>query len=380
MNEHTQPASQRHVRYNSANSFYCSCDDSLTGNTALKITPFNVETEALIIGAGPIGLFQAFELGLLGVECCIVEALDRPGGQCTELYADKPIYDIPGTAYTTAADFISQLQKQIEPFKTAIHYQQTIVTLEKGSDRYLATTHTGSTFTAHHVFLATGAGAFTPVKLRTEGIDQFEGSQLHYASAEASQIRNKSVVVIGDGQAAVDSVLSASSTAASVLFLHRKRRLDATQSSVAELSTLVSRNAVQQIKGKITGFSGDSKLEQITVQQSADNTSTHKTDILLVRQGNSPKQSDVESWGVTTAARHIPVDTEHFETSASNVYAVGDINSYPAKRKLILCGFHEATLAAYSATAKLRPDKPLHLQYTTTSTELLQRLGVSSIS
>ena len=343
----------------------------------MKITPINVETEALIIGAGPIGLFQAFELGLLGVECCIVEALDRPGGQCTELYADKPIYDIPGTAYTTAADFIVQLEKQIEPFNTTIHYQQTIETLERHNDRYLATTQTGSTFTAQHVFLATGAGAFTPVKLRTEGIDQFEGSQVHYAATESSQLRNKSVAVIGDGQAAVDTAISASSTAASVLFLHRKRRLDATESSLVQLSTLVSSNAIQQIKGKMTDFRGNSRLEQITVKQSADNNTMHKTDVLLVRQGNSPKQSDVASWGVNTEARHIPVDTEHFETSARDVYAVGDINSYPAKRKLILCGFHEATLAAYSATAKLRPDKPLHLQYTTTSTELLQRLGVS---
>jgi len=346
----------------------------------LKTTTSHIDTEALIIGAGPIGLFQAFELGLLGVECCIVESLDRPGGQCTELYADKPIYDIPGTAYTTAAEFISQLEKQIQPFNTAIHYQQTIVTLEKNNDRYLATTQTGNTFTAQHVFLATGAGAFTPVKLRTDGIDQFEGSQVHYASIDSSQIRDKSVVVIGDGQAAVDSVINADSTAANVLFLHRKRRLDATESSLAKLSALVSKNSVQQIKGKITGFSGNSTLKQITVQQSADSISKHTTDMLLVRQGNSPKQSDVESWGVSTVARHIPVDTEHFETSASNVYAVGDINSYPAKRKLILCGFHEATLAAFSATAKLRPDKPLHLQYTTTSTELLQRLGVSSTS
>ncbi len=343
----------------------------------MNTTPLNVQTEALIIGAGPIGLFQAFELGLLGVECCVVEALDRPGGQCTELYADKPIYDIPGTAYTTAANFIGQLEKQIEPFSAAIHYQQTVETLVQHNGGYRATTQTGSTFTAQYVFLATGAGAFTPVKLRTKGLEQFEGSQVHYGVTDTSLIRDKSVVVIGDGQAAVDAAVSASSTAANVLFLHRKRRLDASESSLEQLSAHVNRNAIQQIKGKLTDFAGDARLEQITVQQSADNITTHKADQLLVHQGNSPKQSDVTSWGVSTEARHIPVDTEHFETGTRNIYAVGDINSYPAKRKLILCGFHEATLAAYSATAKLRPDKPLHLQYTTTSTELLQRLGVS---
>lgn len=343
----------------------------------MKTATLHVETEALIIGAGPIGLFQAFQLGLLGVDCCIVEALDKPGGQCTELYADKPIYDIPGTAYTTAAGFIDELQKQIEPFNTPIHYLQTIETLKKSDDRYQAATGTGSTFSAQHVFLATGAGAFTPVKLRTEGIDQFEGSQVHYSAVEPSQMKNKSVIVTGDAQAAVDTVISAGEVAAEVLFLHRKRRLDATEDSLKHLSSLVQSNAVQQIKGRMTGFSGDSELTEITVQQSADNITTHKADLLLVRQGNSPKQSDIAAWGVNTEARHIPVDTGQFETSAQDVYAVGDINSYPAKRKLILCGFHEATLAAYAATAKLRPEKPLHLQYTTTSTELLERLGVS---
>lgn len=322
-------------------------------------------------------MFQAFELGLLGVQCCIVEALDKPGGQCTELYPDKPIYDIPGTAYTTAADFISQLQKQIAPFDTAIHYQQTVTQLKKNNDRFVATTHTGSTYTASYVFLATGAGAFTPVKLRTDGINQFEGSQVYYTAIDRSQLKGKSVVVIGDAQAAVDGAIDASGVASEVVFLHRKRRLDATENSLAKLSTLTGNGTVQQIKGKITGFNGDPTLEQISIQHSADKTTTHAADILLVRQGNSPKQSDVDSWGITTKAKHISVNTEHYETSTPDVYAVGDINSYPAKRKLILCGFHEATLAAFSATAKLRPEKPLHLQYTTTSTELLQRLGAT---
>jgi len=354
-----------------------SADTPHFSTPRLTTAPFNITTDALIIGAGPIGLFQAFELGLLGVQCCIVEALDRPGGQCTELYPDKPIYDIPGTAYTTAADFISQLQKQIAPFHTPIYYQQTVMSIEKNNDRFVATTHTGSTLTTSHVFLATGAGAFTPVKLRTDGINQFEGSQVHYTTIDTSQLEGKSVLVIGDAQPAVDSVIEASTVAADVIFLHRKRRLDATEESLAKLSTLVADGNVQQIKGKITGFKGDSSLEQISIQHSADKTTTHNADILLVRQGNSPKQSDVESWGIATEARHIPVNTEHFETSTPDVYAVGDINSYPAKRKLILCGFHEATLAAFSATAKLRPEKPLHLQYTTTSTELLQRLGAT---
>ncbi len=336
----------------------------------------NIKTEALIIGAGPVGLFQAFELGLLGIDYCIVEALDKPGGQCTELYADKPIYDIPGTAYTTAAGLIEQLQQQIKPFNSDIHYNQTIEHLEKDEYGYSASTAGGSTFTARLVFLCTGAGAFTPVKLRTDGISKFEGSQVHYSGLSERQLKGKSVAVIGDAQSAVDSVLHASEHAASVLFLHRKRRLEASEQSLAELATLTDRNSIQQIKGKLIDYNASSQIEHLVVQQGADNTTEHPVDLLLVRQGNSPKQSDLESWGINTTARHVAVDTANFESNTQGVYAVGDINTYPAKRKLILCGFHEATLAAFAAAATLRPEKPVHLQYTTTSTELKQRLGV----
>ena len=338
----------------------------------------NIKTEALVIGAGPVGLFQAFELGLLGIECCIVEALEQPGGQCTELYADKPIYDIPGTAYTTAADLTAQLVRQIAPFNIAIHYHQTVESLQQTKQHFVATTATGSTFTAKQVFLATGAGAFTPVKLRTEGISHYEDTQVHYAALADTQLTGKSIAVIGDAQAAVDCAIQASRHAASVLFLHRKRRLDANEQSLAQLAELTDNGTIQQIKGKITDFTASNKLENIIVQQSPDLCTTHPIDLLLVRQGNSPKQSNLESWGVNTEARHIPVDTANYESNTQGIYAVGDINSYPAKRKLILCGFHEATLAAYAAAARLRPEKPIHLQYTTTSTELKQRLGVTT--
>lgn len=337
----------------------------------------NIKTEALIIGAGPVGLFQAFELGLLGIECCIVEACDTPGGQCTELYADKPIYDIPGIAYTTAADLIDQLQQQITPFNVNIHYQQTVENLQQSEQGFTATTTTGSTFKARQVFLATGAGAFTAVKLRADGINEFEGTQVHYTELADDQLKGKSVAVIGDSQAAVDCAIHSCKHTSNVIFLHRKRRLEASDHSLKELTALAERKSIHQIKGKITGYQGHGKLEEITIQQGSE-ISTHPIDLLLVRQGNSPKQSDLASWGISTSARQIPVDTSKYETNTNGVYAVGDINSYPAKRKLILCGFHEATLAAFAAAATLRPEKPIHLQYTTTSTELKQRLGVAT--
>lgn len=338
----------------------------------------NIKTEALIIGAGPVGLFQAFELGLLGIDCCIAEALGYPGGQCTELYADKPIYDIPGTAYTTAADLIAQLQKQIQPFNIDIHYQQNIESLEKTDQGFIAVSGTGSTFTANQVFLATGAGAFTPVKLRTEGINEFEGTQVFYTQPDDSLLSGKSVVIIGDDQTAVDCAIDVCTYTSNTIFLHRKRRLEASEQSLAQLKSLSDNNEVQQIKGKIIDFTENGELQEITIQQNKELSTTHPVDLLLVKQGNSPKQSNLQSWGITTAAKQVPVDPASYETNAIGIYAVGDINSYPAKRKLILCGFHEATLAAFAAAAKLSPEKPVHLQYTTTSTELRQRLGVAT--
>ena len=303
---------------------------------------------------------------------------DRPGGQCEELYPDKPIYDIPGTAYTTASDFIQQLIQQIKPFNTPMHYQRTVQQLSEDNGNLIATTQDGSTYTAKRIIVATGAGAFTPVRLRVEGIHEFEGSQVHYSKENLPGFSNKNVVVIGDNESAITTALAASKSAASVVFIHRKRRLDATDETINTLEKSVAAGTLVSMKGKITDFTADKKLKSISVRVNAETTNKVVADQVLVRLGNSPKQSELGDWGIETAARHVTVDTARFATTAPGIYAVGDINTYPAKRKLILCGFHEATLAAYDIAAGLRPDKPLHLQYTTTSTELLQRLGVKT--
>jgi len=338
--------------------------------------PDHQETEALIIGAGPIGLFQAFQLGLLGIRCRIVESLDRPGGQCEELYADKPIYDIPGTAYTTASDFILQLTQQIKPFDTPIQYQQTVEQLSNTDGHFVATMGDDSTVTAQRVILATGAGAFTPVRLRIEGIHDFEDHQVHYKEVDTENLTGANVVVIGDDGLAIDTALKALQAAKSVVFIHRKRRLEASDEAIQNLQDAVTANKLHMLKGKLTDYTADNRLLSLSIRESSELTTEVSVDQLLVRMGNSPKQSELNNWGIETAARHVPVNTAQFETALSGIYAVGDINVYPAKRKLILCGFHEATLAAYAIAADLRPDKPLHLQYTTTSTELQQRLGV----
>ena len=338
--------------------------------------PLNEDTEALIIGAGPVGLFQAFELGLLGIQCQIIEALDRSGGQCEALYPDKPIYDIPGIAVTTASQFIQQLRLQIKPFNVPIHYRQQVLELNGNTQGFVAATADGSTLKAKQVILATGAGAFTPVRLRLDDIHKYEDKQIHYRDIEPSLIADKNIAVIGDNQSAVDCAIEANRTARSVALVHRKRRLEASKESLSQLDNAVTAGTIRQLKGKIISFTADDQLRKVSVRENSESTVDLDIDHILVRLGNSPKQSDLEAWGITTSARHVPVDAAHYQTQTEGIYAVGDINTYPAKRKLILCGFHEATLAAYDIAATLRPDKPLHLQYTTTSTELQQRLGV----
>jgi len=336
-----------------------------------------ITTDALIIGAGPIGLFQAFELGLLGISCHIVEALDQAGGQCSTLYPDKPIYDIPGTAFTSASDFIDQLLQQIKPFDPQIHLNCTVLNISRRGDHFVVSTNSQTEFIAVNIFVATGAGAFTPVKLRDKGFEEFETTQVHYNTPAATLLENKNVVVTGDDSSAVQTALQILPTADTVTLVHRKRRFDINEDTSAGLQRAIDNGSLKAIKGKITSFTvSNSQLQTIVVQQNADSTDEIKLDHLLVRLGNSPKQSALQDWGIPTTANHIPVDTANFESQCAGVYAIGDINIYPAKRKLILCGFHEATLAAFAAAARAQPDKPIHLQYTTTSTELRKRLGV----
>jgi len=285
--------------------------------------------------------------------------------------------DIPGTAYTTASDFIDQLILQIKPFEIPIQYRQTVQQLNKTKSHFIVSMEHGATVTAKRIVLATGAGAFTPVKLRVEGIHAYEGSQVHYTDIDQTSLKEKKVVVIGDDELAIDTALNVCETASSAVFVHRKRRLEASDECIKKLQDAVDTGKLRKVKGKVVEFTADNKLQSLTIRESADLTTEINVDQLLVRMGNSPKQSELGDWGIETTARHVPVNPAEFETVVSGVYAVGDINIYPAKRKLILCGFHEATLAAYAIAADLRPDKPLHLQYTTTSTELQQRLGVS---
>jgi thioredoxin reductase (NADPH) len=333
-----------------------------------------IETDALIIGAGPVGLFQAFQLGLLEISCHIVDALPHAGGQCVELYGDKPLYDIPGTPATTGRGLADALLAQVAPFKPVMHLGERVETLSHEPDgRWRLGTDHGSEFVAKTVFIAAGVGAFVPRRVTVEGIEAFEGSKLFYHPADLGRFAGQSVVVQGGDDAALDTALALVGHAAHVTLLHRRDGFQADPARVAALRAHVADGTLSFVVGQPSGFDG-SELE-VTLPDTR--IVSRPIDALIACLGISPRLGPIADWGLELERKQVPVDTEKFETRAPGVFAVGDINTYPGKKKLIVCGFHEATLAAWGAAARVFPGKAIHLQYTTTSTRLHQLLGVA---
>ena len=339
-----------------------------------------IETGAVVIGAGPVGLFQVFQLGLLEVPVQVIDALPHAGGQCTELYPDKPIYDIPGTPGTSGRALAASLLQQIAPFKTQFHLGQQVSRIEKQADgRFLVQTDQGTQFLAPVVIIAAGVGAFQPRRLKLDGIAAFEGRQLRY-HAVPTDVAGQDVVVLGGDEAALHCALAlADSDAQSVTLLHRRDVLQAPMAEIAEMQMLVAAGRMRFMVGQITGFGAvDGRLNRLEVSD-VDAALHHlPVDALSVFLGLSPKLGPVADWGLAMERKQLQVDTARFETSVPGIFAVGDINTYPGKQKLIVCGFHEATLAAYAAAPLVFPGKKIQFQYTTTSPRLHQLLGVAT--
>ncbi len=339
-----------------------------------------IETDALIIGAGPVGLFQVFELGLLGVQAHVVDALPFAGGQCIALYADKPIYDIPAVKRCTGRELTERLLDQAAPFKPTFHFNQTIDALERHDDgRYALQTSTGTRFVAKTVFIAAGVGAFQPRKLHVEGLEAFEGTQLHYRLLPDADLRKQDVVVLGGEDSALEAAIALCDSAAqSVTLIHRRDVFQAEAATLAQVKALRASSRLRFVEGQITGLRSQTRLHGLVVTDTDGQQSTVPLDSLLVFLGLSPKLGPVAQWSLDMERKQLCVDTETFATSAPGIFAVGDINTYPGKKKLILCGFHEATLAAFAAMEIITPDERVQLQYTTTSSKLHRALGVSS--
>ena len=339
-----------------------------------------IKTDVVIIGAGPVGLFQVFELGLQGLKSHVVDALPQTGGQCTELYPDKPIFDIPAVPECTGQELIENLERQIAPFEPVLHLEQTVETLEKrGEDDFFLTTSIGTELACRAVVIAAGAGSFTPVKLRTEGIERFEGEQLFYRVRDPSRHAGRDVVVLGGGDSALDWALTLADSAKSLTLVNRTEKFRAAEASVAKLRALEDEGKARVLMGTTAGFTEeDGRLVslEVTLRDEAKTRESLPVDDLLVFFGLSPKLGPIESWEVALERKLITIDQATFETSVPGIYAIGDINTYEGKKKLILSGFHEAALAAFAIKQAFEPDKKVMLQYTTTSPLMHERLGL----
>ena len=341
----------------------------------------NIQTDALIVGAGPCGLFQVFELGLLGVNAHVVDALREPGGQCGELYPDKPIYDIPAIPVLSAQELVDALLKQIEPFKPQFHLGQEVTVvrpLGEGQGIHVETA-AGTVFRAGTLFLAGGVGSFQPRKLRLEGAEDIEGLQLHYRVKDSSRFKGKRLLILGGGDSALDWALELDSTAASITLAHRREEFRAAPASVGQFKKLVAQGRANlKENAHATGLEiEDGKLKAVTLTVDGVEQKPMEVDELLVFFGLAPKLGPIAGWGLDMNRKTVNVDPEEFQTNVPGIYAIGDICHYPGKKKLILSGFHEAALAAFAAKALLEPGKKVHLQYTTTSPIMHRRLGVS---
>lgn len=339
-----------------------------------------IETEAVIVGAGPVGLFQVFELGLLEIKAHVIDSLAYVGGQCVELYPDKPIYDIPAVPMCTGQELTDNLLKQIEPFGATFHLGQEVTEVNQQDDgRFLVVTTKNTRFLTKTIFIAAGVGSFQPRTIKVDGIERFDDSQLFYRVKNPENFYNKNIVICGGGDSALDWALNFVGKAESVILIHRRDGFKAAPASVAKMKELCAAYEMQFEIGQITGFEEkDSRLSEIKLTGSDGVTRRIPLDVLFVFFGLSPKLGPIAEWGLEIERKQLVVDTEKFSTNIPGIFAVGDINTYPGKKKLILSGFHEAALAAFAAKEFMYPDKKVHLQYTTTSTKLHKVLGVET--
>jgi thioredoxin reductase (NADPH) len=340
-----------------------------------------IETDALIIGAGPVGLFAVFELGLLDIKAHLVDILDKPGGQCAELYPEKPIYDVPGLPIVTGQELTDRLMEQIRPFGPVFHLGERIDSLRRLEGGFEAVTDAGTAFRTKIIVIAAGGGSFTPKRPPLAGIEAFEDKSVFYSVRKMDAFRDKPVVIVGGGDSALDWTLNLQPVAKSVTLIHRRDDFRAAPDSVNKMRALAAEGRLKFVLGQVTKLHGEGgQLHALTVRGPVNGGPDQEFQIeaerLLPFFGLTMKLGPVANWGLNLHENLIATDTEKFETSERGIFAIGDINWYPGKLKLILSGFHEAALMAQQAYRYIFPDKRLVFQYTTSSSSLQKKLGV----
>jgi thioredoxin reductase (NADPH) len=356
-----------------------SSNDSALEDPALKFERQPIHTDVVIVGAGPCGLFQVFELGLLGLKAHVVDSLKAPGGQCVELYPDKPIYDIPAVPVCTGQELTDRLLEQIKPFGATLHLGQEVTQVERQENgRFRVATSAATVFDAGAVVIAGGVGSFQPRKLDVPGAAELEGKYVHYRVKDPRAYADQDVVILGGGDSALDWALTLVDYARSVVLVHRRPEFRGAPASVAKLYALRDEHRADVLIGQVKELNTvDGVLKSVNVQSADGVVRRIELDHLLVFFGLHPKLGPIAEWGLELNKKQLAVDTEKFQTSVPGIFAVGDINTYPGKKKLILSGFHEAALAAFAIKEYLEPGKKVHLQYTTTSPLMHKRLGVA---
>jgi thioredoxin reductase (NADPH) len=338
-----------------------------------------IKTDVLIIGAGPCGLFAVFELGLLDMKVHLVDILDKLGGQCAELYPEKPIYDIPAIPMVTGQGLTDALMEQIKPFNPTFHLNEMVESIEKiGDPLFRVTTDAGQVFETKVVVISAGGGSFQPKRPPVPGIEAYEGTSVFYAVRKMEQFRGKDLLIVGGGDSALDWVLNLQPIAKRVTLLHRRDDFRAAPHSVDQMRALVAAGKMDLKLGQVTGLEGENGvLSGATVKGNDNEIFKVDCNTMLPFFGLTMKLGPVANWGIKLENNLVPVDTEAFETNVPGIFAIGDINTYPGKLKLILSGFHEGALMAQKASRYVFPDKRVVFQYTTSSSSLQKKLGVN---
>ncbi|MDC0184457.1 NAD(P)/FAD-dependent oxidoreductase [Rhodobiaceae bacterium] len=336
------------------------------------------ETDVVIIGAGPVGLFAVFELGLLDMKCHVIDILDKPGGQCAELYPEKPIYDIPGMPSVLGQELVDSLMKQIEPFSPTFHLSSMVQEINKIDDIFWELkTDSDEVFKTKTIIIAGGGGSFLPKKPPIKEIENFENNSVFYSIKNKEKFRDKDLVIVGGGDSALDWVLNLEPIAKRITLIHRRDQFRAAPDSVKKIFSLIESDKIDFIIGQVSSLNGKDGILESLKCKTQDTEVEVSCDALLPFFGLTMKLGPIANWGLNLNENLITVDTEKFETNEKGIFAIGDINTYPGKLKLILCGFHEAALMSQQAYKYVYPGEKLTFQYTTSSSDLKKKLGVS---